>query len=106
MPRIRPRTRATKIRAAKSRSPERASYLAAAGTARLVLGARLVWKLGQVEAVDEVAENSQTLLIDRRRTLFLLVAGLVGVRNDARGVHDLRGDKDRTLDANSQRDGV
>src|SRR5215470_13358858 len=64
--------------------------------------ARLVGQVGQVEAVHEVAEHGQTVLVQLVGAGVLLV--LLG--DDAGSLQDLGGDEDRALEANRERDGV
>src|SRR5712692_4006322 len=113
-PRTRPRRSATRMRRPSSASlPGIGSWLAPAGPAAgfvlrpgLVLRARLVGQLRQVEAVHEVAEDGEALLVDRSLSLVLLSSLLVRIGDDARRLHDLLGDEDRALDAHRQGDGV
>src|SRR6266567_2634325 len=74
--------------------------------AGFVLGLGLVRELGQVKAVDEVAEHREAFVVDRGLRLVLLVAGFVGLGDDARGLHDLGGDEDGAFHAHCERDGV
>src|SRR5438046_431313 len=97
----------TKRRSAKSVSPLSGRASAPSGTpAGLVLASRLVRELGKVEAVDEVAEHGEALLVDRSLALVLVVRPLVWVRDDARRLHHLGGDEDRAFDPHRQRDRV
>src|SRR6266851_1990691 len=113
-PRARPRRRATRRRTPKSSSlPCRGSGSAPARPAAglvlrpgLVLRARLVGQLRQVEAVHEISKDGEALLVDRRLGLVLRSSLLVPVGDDARRLHDLLGDEDRALDAHRQGDGV
>src|SRR6266550_5252836 len=80
-PRMSPRTRAIITRMARSTSPVRCVLSAPAGAtsgpvlcAGLVLGTRLVRKLGEVQAVHEVAENGEAFLVDDRVFGLVLVA--------------------------------
>ena len=66
----------------------------------------LVWELGQVEAVHEIAEDGKALLVDHRLGLVLVAGVLVRFGDDARCLHDLGGDEDRALDPHRQCDGV
>src|ERR1700680_1161419 len=95
-----------KSRSAKSASPLSGSSAPARPAARLVPGPGLVRQLREVEAVHEVPENRQALFVNWRLRLFFVVAGLVRVRDDAGGVHHLRGDEDRTFGADRKRDSV
>src|SRR4029077_421016 len=72
-PRMSPRARAIRMRMARSSSPVRGVLSAPPGAssgpvllAGLVLGARLVGKLGEVQAVHEIAEDREPFLIDDR----------------------------------------
>src|SRR5258708_21194172 len=110
--RIRPRTRATKRRRPSSASLLSVSSSASAGTAAgfvlrpgFVLGARLVGELGKVEAVHEIAEDGEALLVDHRLGLVLVSGVFVRFGDDAGGLHHLGGDEDRTFDADGQRYG-
>src|SRR5207237_5431762 len=83
-PRINPRARATQTRMARSTSPVRCVLSAPAGTASgsvlragLVLGTRLVGKLRQVQAVQEVAENGEAVFVDHGLDIVLAVRGIV-----------------------------
>src|SRR5258708_311186 len=113
-PRTRPRRSATKMRRPSSASlPGIGSGSASAGTAPglvlrpgLVLGSRLVGQLRQVEAVHEISENGQALLVHRRLGLVLVAGFLIRVGNDAGRFHDLLRDEDRALDPHRQRNGV
>src|SRR5216683_3071725 len=107
-PRARPRRRATRRRTPKSSSlPCRGSGSAPARSAAgLVLRPGLVGQLGQVEAVHEISEDGEALLVDRRLGLVLRSSLLVPVGDDARRLHDLLGDEDRALDTHRQGDGV
>src|SRR5205809_391576 len=76
-------------------------------SAGLVLGTGLIGKLREVQTVDEVAEDGETLFVDDcGLTLFLVAVDLVCLGDDAGRVHDVGRDEDRTLDADGQRDGV
>src|SRR5207245_1725497 len=108
-----PSARATITRKARSNSPFRCVLSAPAGapsgpvlSAGLVLGARFVGKLGEVQAVDEVAEDGQTFLVDDGLSLVLVALQLVCLGDDAGSLHHLGGDEDRTLDADGKRDRV
>src|SRR5256886_5093327 len=74
--------------------------------AGLVLGTRLVGKLGEVQAVDEVAEDREPLFVDDSLHLVLVALGLVGLRDDACRLHHLGRDEDRALDTDGESDGV
>src|SRR5712692_179259 len=65
-----------------------------------------VRQIREVEAVHEVPEHRQSLLVDDRRAFLLVLAALVGLRDDAGRIHHLGGDKDRALDADGKRDRV
>src|SRR5258708_39360832 len=112
-PRTRPRRSATKMRRPSSASLAGiGSGSASAGTAPglvlrpgLVLGSRLVGQLRQVEAVHEISENGQALLVHRRLGLVLVAGLLIRVGNDAGRFHDLLRDEDRALDPHRQRNG-
>src|SRR5438874_12352596 len=113
VPSARPITSATKTRKARSNSPESGVLSAPAGTtsgpvlrAGLVLRAWLVGKLGEVQAVHEVAEHGKALFVDHSLHLVLVAFSLVGLRDDAGGLHDLGGDEDRAFDSDGERDGV
>src|SRR5947209_8580345 len=105
-----PRARAIMTRTARSNSPESGVGSAPAGTssgpvlrAGFVLGARLVRKLGEVQAVHEVAEHGEALFVDDGVCLFLIAAlELVRLGDDAGGLHHLRRDEDRALDADRE----
>src|SRR5207253_5116159 len=95
-PRMSPRARAMITRMARSTSPVRCVLSAPAGAtsgpvlcAGLVLGTRLVGKLGEVQAVHEVAKDGKPLFVDHRLHLVLVALGLVGLRDDAGRVHHL-----------------
>src|SRR5690242_2483258 len=62
----------------------------------------LVRKVGQVEAVDQVAEDGEAILVELLlRGLLLFLLG-----DDAGPVEHLRGDEDRALETNGESDGV
>src|SRR5205807_6547451 len=90
-----PRARAIMTRTARSNSPESGVGSAPAGTssgpvlrAGFVLGARLVRKLGEVQAVHEVAEHGEALFVDDGACRFILAARqLVRPRRHARAPH-------------------
>src|ERR1700674_2388393 len=100
------RTRVTKRRSARSRSPCRGRSSAPSRPAGFILGAGFVRQLRQVEAVHEVPKDGQPLFVDRCFRLFLFVPGLVSVRDDAGRVHHFRRDEDRTFGAHRQSDRV
>src|SRR2546421_5000124 len=113
-PMRRPRARAIVTRMARSISPDKFVVSAPAGatsgpvlSAGLVLGTRLVRKLGEVQAVDEVTKHGEALLVDDGvfRLVFITV-DLVGLGDDAGGVHHLGGDEDRALHPHRKRDRV
>src|SRR2546430_16526312 len=113
VPSGRPITSATKTRKARSNSPESGVLSAPAGTtsgpvlrAGFVLRAWLVGKLGEVQAVHEVAEHGEPLLVDDSLHLVFVPFGLVGLGDDAGGLHHLGGDEDRAFDSDGERDGV
>src|SRR6202521_6001908 len=109
-----PRRSATSRRSASSASlPDIGSGSASAGTAPglvlrpgLVFSARLVGQLRQVEAVHEISEDGQALLVDGRLDLVLLARLFVRVRDDPGRFHDFLGDENRALDPQRQCDGV
>src|SRR5579864_3946117 len=112
-PMQRPSNSATETRRARSSSPVSCVLSASAGTssgrraAGFVLGTRLVGKLREVQAVDEVAEDREPLFVDDGAFRLVLVAvELVCLGDDARGLHHLRGDEDRTLDTDRERNCV
>src|SRR6266705_621133 len=85
-PRMSPRARAIITRMARSTSPVRCVLSAPAGAtsgpvlrAGLILGTRLVRKLREVQAVHEVAEDGEALLVDDGLHLVLVTLGLVGL---------------------------
>src|SRR5438270_63640 len=78
---------------------------AAAPAARLVFAARLVGQLRQIEAVHEIPENREALIVDLDLAL-VLVVGLVRVGDDARRIHHLGRHEDGALRAHRERDGV
>src|SRR5437879_4197278 len=93
VPSARPITSATKTRKARSNSPESGVLSAPAGTtsgpvlrAGLVLRAWLVGKLGEVQAVHEVAEHCEPLLVDHSLHRVLAGFGLDGLGGDAGGM--------------------
>src|SRR5437868_11342583 len=113
-PMSRPRPSAMVTRMARSTSPDMGVALTPAGAtsgpvlrAGFVLGTRLVRKLGEVQAVHEVAEHGEALFVDDGVCLFLIAAlELVRLGDDAGGLHHLRRDEDRALDADRESDGV
>src|ERR1700686_5025819 len=113
-PSARPRTSETSRRIPKSSSlPCSGSCSASAGTAAglvlrpgLVLRAGLVRELRQVEAVHEVAKDSQALLVHRGLNLVLVTGVLVRLGDDAGGLHHLGCHEDRALDSHRQGDRV
>src|SRR5258708_4645315 len=113
-PRTRPRRSATKMRRPSSASlPGIGSGSASAGTAPglvlrpgLVLGSRLVGQLRQVEAVHEISENGQALLVHRRLGLVLVAGFLIRGGDDARPFHDLLPCGNRAPHPPPQRNGV
>src|SRR5438132_10453486 len=113
-PMSRPRPRAMVTRMARSTSPDMGVALTPAGatsgpvlSAGLVLGTRLVRKLGEVQAVHEVSENGEAFLVDDGVLGLVLVAvHLVRLGNDAGGFHHLGGHEDRAFDAHRKRDRI
>src|SRR6266849_4636766 len=113
-PMSRPRARAIVTRIARRTSPDTCVVLAPAGAtsgpvlgAGLILGTRLVRKLGEVQAVHEVSKHGEALLIDDRVFDLVLVAvAIVGLGDDAGGFHHVGGDEDRTFDSDRERDRV
>src|SRR5438034_9325762 len=84
-PRMSPRARAIITRMARSTSPVRCVLSAPAGASSgpvlcsgLVLGTRLVRKIGEVQAVNVVAQDGKPCYIDHRLNLSL-VALCLGV---------------------------
>src|SRR6266852_5991396 len=74
VPRASPSKRATTMRRPRSASPVKGRGLAPArATAGFVLGLGFVRELGQVKAVDEVAEHRQPLIVDGRLGFFFVV---------------------------------
>src|SRR5437879_5056476 len=64
---------------------------------------RLVWQVGEVQAVDEVAKHREAVLVElvlRARLLLFLF------RDDSGSVQDLGGYEDRALEAHGQGDCV
>src|SRR5215472_11298343 len=74
-----------------------------AGRGGAAPAARLVGQVGQVEAVHEVPEHGQTVLVQLvgRRRLLLVLLG-----DHTRPLQHLRGDEDRAFEADRERDGV
>src|SRR5260221_60874 len=109
-----PRRSATRRRSPSSTSLTGiGSASAPAGTAAglvlrpgLVFSARFVGQLRQVEAVHEIPEDGEALLVHGGLGFVLLGGLLVGVRDDAGRFHDLLRDEDRAFDADGQRDRV